>query len=337
MDPDRETPGDGLPPAELERQRGELFAAVRRLLAEGSYLELPRRQILECVRLQNYGGLTVEANLDDYLDLAVFYRGAERHEQHRAWPAWRGPAKTCTIFRRAAVLVRSAEHPEHVHLKLFKNIVAEDLEMVLPRVRVRMRWLDGLKIGSGLAASLGMAAWKVLTTATAILLSPVVFLLTLAALLTAMIRAVFAYLSNQTRYMQALSANLYFQNLANNAGVLSYLVDSAEAEETKELLLAYFLLHVERAQDYTPEALGRRVRQWVQAQFNLAIDFDVRQTVGTLVERGLAALGAPGPLGGRPGAQASAGSGDAPQPPAPIVKAYDPPAALQRLEHSGGC
>ena len=127
------------------------------------------------------------------------------------------------------VLVRTAEDPDHLHIKLFKNIVAEDLEMVLPRVRVRMHWLDGLKIGGSLAGSLGTACWKAFT---AVLLSPWLFLFVFGTFLIAMLRAFFAYLGSKTRYLQVLSANLYFQNIANNS-VLCYLVDAAETKRPR--------------------------------------------------------------------------------------------------------
>ena len=42
--------------------------------------------------------------------------------------------------------------------------------------------------------------------------------------------------------MKALSDNLYFKNLDNNAGVFYHLIDAAEEEEFKEAVLAYYFL-----------------------------------------------------------------------------------------------
>jgi hypothetical protein len=238
---------------------------------------------------------------------------------------WRKKNRTCTLFSRAAVLVRTAEQPDHLHLKLFKNIVAEDLEMVLPRVRVRMRWLDGLKIGSSLAGSVGTACWKAFT---AVLLSPWLFLFVFGTFLFAMIRASVAYLGSKTRYLQVLSANLYFQNIANNSGALTYLVDSAEAEEIKELLLAYYLLYLERDRDYTVEALGQRVNQWVREQFGLEIEFDAHDAAHKLIEKGMAvrrvAAQQPSPVDSARVAAA----------PASVIKVFDLPTALRHLHQA---
>ena len=332
FDPDCDTlPTDALPEATLQQQRAELCEAFRKLLLEGNYFELPRQQIVDYVELQNYGGLKVEVNLDDYRDLAVFYRGVERGERClRSWRrAWRKQARECTVFRRAALLVRTIKQDDRIHLKLFKDIVAEDLEMILPRVRVRMHWVDGLKIGSSVAGSVATAAWKAFTTA---LLSPWLFLIMLCTFLFAMIRAFFAYITSRTRYMQALSANLYFQNIANNASALSCLVDAAETEETKELLLAYFILYAERDQNHTKESLGLRVNQWVRDEFGAEIEFEVENVAGKLIGMGLAVErmlpnDSPG--------QCDAPSGDGAAPPCRrVLKVYDLPSALRRLDHS---
>ena len=320
LDPDTDT----LPanPAEPEPELAELREAFCNLMREGNYVELPRRQILECVELQNYGGLKVEARLDDYLDLAIFYRGVRgRTRSFRRWRRpWRKQTLPCTVLRRAAVFVRTCEQPGRVHLKLFKDIVAEDLEMILPRVRVRMRWVDGLKIASSVAGSLATAAWKALTEA---LFNPVLFLLMLATFLAAMIRALFAYTTSRSRYMQALSANLYFQNIANNASALACLVDAAETEETKELLLAYFVLYVERDREFTAEELERRVDRWVRDEFAAESDFEARHAIGKLVEMGLAVQRVvPGDAEGTPCRR--------------VLKVYDIPSALRRLDRAWG-
>ena len=51
--------------------------------------------------------------------------------------------------------------------------------------------------------------------------------------------------SRKIKFMKALSDNLYFKNLDNNAGVFHHLVDTAEEEEFKEAILAYYFLLIE--------------------------------------------------------------------------------------------
>ena len=258
------------------------------------------------------------ANLSDYAELQVFYRGIRREQRTcRDWLLpWKKKAEALHVFSRLAMLVRLAgERSQPVFLKLFKNVVAEDLEMLLPYVKIRMRLLDHVKIGSSVAGGVVTAGGKAVAAA---IFSPWVFLLILTGFIGAIIRGVFSFFSNKTRYMQALSTSLYFQNLANNSSALAYLVDAAEAEECKELLLAYYLLYAERDRDYTQEGLDRRVQQWLQAEFGLKVDFEVPEAVQELLDKRL--------LVRRPAAET--GSPNV----AGVLKVYDLPSALRRLD-----
>lgn len=288
FDPDRDTlPLRQLEPDEKIRQREQLVEGWRLLLEEGNYVELPRSEICSCLELQTRSGLVIRASLVDYQDLRVFFRGVRR--QQRRWRPWWKPWANCTetihVFSRVALLVQPARGARDVVLlKLFKDVVAEDLEMLLPLVRVRMCWLDRLKIGSSMAGSLGTAAWKAFTAA---ILSPWVFLVVMTGFTVGLVKGILNFLGSKTRYMQALSANLYFQNVANNASALALLVDTAEAEELKETLLAYGLLYLEGDRDYTREALDQRIEAWLREQFGLEVDFEISDALDKLVEKQL--------------------------------------------------
>jgi hypothetical protein len=317
FDPDRDT----LPlpaAADQQAQQDELALAFEQLLVDANYRKMPQEQVIACAEYQSQAGLTVKANLSDYAQLQVFYRGI-RHEPRtvRLWlPPWKRKNETAHVFSRVALLVRLAKSPDGpVFLKLFKNVVAENLEMLLPYVRIRMRLLDHLKIGSSVAGGAAMAAWKVFT---ATILSPWLLLLVMSGFTGAAIRGVFSFVSSKTKYMQALSSSLYFQNLANNTTALAHLVDSAEAEECAELLLAYYILYVERTRDYTQHTLDRRVEQWLRTEFGLDVDFEASDAVRKLVEKDLLAC-CPSPA-----SQSAAVGG--------VLKVYDLPSTLRRLD-----
>ncbi len=48
--------------------------------------------------------------------------------------------------------------------------------------------------------------------------------------------------AKRDHYLAKLAQKLYFYNLANNSGALDYILDSANKEESKELLLALLFL-----------------------------------------------------------------------------------------------
>ena len=268
-------------------QRRELAKSFEQLLLDANYQEMPHDRIVACTEFQANRNIIVRASFDDYADLRVFYRGV-RHETrtYRPWRApWRGKDETVHVFARLALLVRLVKRqPEAVFLKLFKNVVAEDLEMLLPYVRIRMKLFDQLKIGTSVVGGVATASWKFWTAA---VLSPWLLLAVGFGFGGTCVKGVTDFVASKTRYIHKLTTNLYFQNLANNSSMLAHVIDSAEAEECKELLLAYFLLYTERNRDYTREQLDRRAEQWLAAEFGVTVDFDISAAVQKLVDKDL--------------------------------------------------
>ena len=331
FDPDGDTLALPTASVNAETQRDELAPAFQQLLTDANFVEMPREQIVTCAEHQSQIGLVVHANLSDYAQLQVFYRGLRQESRPvRRWRTpWRQTDKTVHVFARVALLVRLVKQPDGsqpisptqgapdnpVFLKLFKNVVAEDLEMLLPSVRIRMRLLDHLKIGSSVVGGVATAVWKVFT---ATILSPWLILFALSGFIGAAIRGLFGFLSRKTKYMHTLSSNLYFQNLANNSSVLAHLIDSAEIEECKELLLAYYILYVERHRDYTQDDLDRRAEQWLRTEFGLESEVQAADAVRKLADKDL--------LVRRPASAANSTSADS------ILKVFDLPSSLRRLD-----
>ena len=290
------------------------------MLVDANYVEMQPVEIRACLEYDSFKGLVIRASLADYAVLNVFYRGVRR-EQRRVfhWYApWRSSGETIHVLSRVALLVQRANSQDStVLLKLFKDVVAEDLEMVLPDVRVCMRLLDHLKIGSSLAGGAATAIWKAFTAAA---LSPWVFLTVLSGFAGALVRSTLGFLSHRSRYMQALTTRLYFQQLASNSSMLGHVVDAAEEEECKELLLAYYLLYTERGCDLTTAALDHRIESWLQTTFGVTADFEIDHAVDKLAEKGLLARHSASDTGNATATE--------------ILKVLDLPAALRRLDET---
>jgi hypothetical protein len=80
--------------------------------------------------------------------------------------------------------------------------------------------------------------------------------------------------------MATLAQNLYFHNLDNNAGAITYLIDLARQEEIKEIILAYAMLNLHPAD--TLETLDSACEEWFMQQFNTPIDFDISDAINKL-------------------------------------------------------
>jgi hypothetical protein len=284
---------------------------------DANYQEMAHEQIVACTEYQANRNITVRASFGDYADLRIFYRGV-RHQSRkcRTWRApWRGKEESIHVFARLALLVRlHKRQPESVFVKLFKNVVAEDLEMLLPYVRIRMKMFDRMKIGTSVVGGLATASWK---ACNATEMSPYVLLALGAGFAGACINGLTNFVASKTRYIQRLTASLYFQNLANNQSMFAHVIDSAEGEQCKELLLAYFLLYIERDRDFDREQLDRRAEQWLAAEFGVTVDFDISGAVQKLIDKELVVE--------VPRSAASS-------PERAVLKVYDLPSALHRLD-----
>ena len=83
--------------------------------------------------------------------------------------------------------------------------------------------------------------------------------------------------------MKALSDNLYFKNLDNNAGVFHTLIDAAEEEDCKEALLAYSYLLNFGSTGINAEELDEKIEHWFMQQHQCVLDFDVADALNKLV------------------------------------------------------
>ena len=82
--------------------------------------------------------------------------------------------------------------------------------------------------------------------------------------------------------MKALSDNLYFKNLDNNAGVFHTLIDAAEEEDIKEALLAYtFLLKSESG--LSAQMLDEQIEHWFKSKYQCVLDFEISDALEKLV------------------------------------------------------
>ena len=80
--------------------------------------------------------------------------------------------------------------------------------------------------------------------------------------------------------MKALSDNLYFKNLDNNAGVFHTLIDAAE-EDFKEALLAYtFLLKSEQV--LSASKLDEKIEAWFKSKYHCQLDFEISDALDKL-------------------------------------------------------
>ncbi|MEC4985130.1 MAG: DUF3754 domain-containing protein, partial [Oscillatoria sp. PMC 1076.18] len=91
------------------------------------------------------------------------------------------------------------------------------------------------------------------------------------------------YKSKLIKFRKDVTDTLFFKNLANNESVFQALIDAAEEEECKEIILAYYHL-LTSSVPLTPEELDERIETWMLEKFDTKIDFDINGPIGNLEE-----------------------------------------------------
>lgn len=298
-----------------EPSAAERDAAQRRLedeltaLAESAnFTPISAAELTRAFAEHSLVKVRMEADLDDVDKVIFFQRGeSTRVEEVRHWFGLRRKRIEFTNYAKVLVYAtfKDAEHfegkdvdalpfqPGSTVIKLFRNVPRDDLEMLFPNVRVRMRLIDKLLIGiPAVASGIVVVFTKLLASLGLLLLllgfwvglrdEPVELNQAALASLGAGMAAFGGYLWRQftkfknrkIRFMKALSENLYFRNLDNDAGVFHHLLDAAEEAEVKEAVLAYHFLRT-AAEPLTTEELDQRIEAWFARRWNAHVDFEV--------------------------------------------------------------
>jgi len=302
------------------KARKELFEGLTDVLEKANYVPLTREQLEKSLANSSLFKIRLDVDFDDFDDLVFFVRG-ERRREEIVKKFFRKKTVQFDLFERVAVYVRFKDQPyfdalgrENLEftpgstvLKLFRNVPKGDLEVLIPNVQVKMRGIDKLLIGVPAAIGgivvLVTKLLSVIVLVGAMLLfwmgmgeEPVIDAKALiaagAALGTAggyVLKQVSNFKNRKIRFLKALSDQLYFKNLDNNAGVIYSLVSGAEDEELKEALLAYYFLLNQSSPLSTCE-LDTQIEQWFEKRWDWQLDFDVEDALGKLERLKLASV-----------------------------------------------
>lgn len=210
--------------------------------------------------------------------------------------------------------------PGKMYVYFYKNIPKLDLDLLFPNIRTSMTWRDRLLL---MVPAIGAAVPVIVKTIPNILLLVAAVLLALnaqsalqaidfdaeqardvmpvlvATLTLAMALGGFAakqysqYKSKQIKFQKDVADTLFFKNLATNASVFQRLVDLAEEEECKEIILVYYHLLI-HPQPLTPRELDAKIEAWMREKTGADINFDIHGPLRNLNQiRGATKPGGP--------------------------------------------
>ncbi|NMP30650.1 DUF3754 domain-containing protein [Thalassotalea sp. M1531] len=302
-----------------EKQRNEHQSRFAKNFAEvlnaANFEKVTEQDLQDALSEESLFKVRLEVEFDDF-EQVVFYRRGESQKSETLSTFWgfRKQEIQFTNYDRVAVFITFKDQtyferkqktplgyePGSTIVKLFQNVPKADLEMLFPNSEVRMRKIDKAIIGA--SAAIGGAVVLVTKLGASFVLLAALFafwlgwrseevemtqqhFISLGIGLGVFGSFVFKewskFKNRKIKFMKALSDNLYFKNLDNNAGVFHTLIDAAEEEDFKEALLAYTFL-LKNTDGLTAQALDKQIEQWFEQTHQCTLDFEISDALQKL-------------------------------------------------------
>jgi len=286
----------------------KLVNSLTSILNDANFQKITESDLEEALKEESLFKIRLRVDLKDFEDVIFYQRGESLKEETliKYFGLKKEPFKF-TNYDRVMIYIKFKEEdyfkakkqktlyftPGSTIIKLFQNVPKADLEMLFPNSEVRMKTVDKLIIGIPAAVS-GIVVIATKLGALILLIASVIsfwlgltkkevkieqqhliaLALGLATLGGFLFKQVNKFKNRKIKFMKALSDNLYFKNLDNNIGVFHHLVDTAEEEEFKEAILAYYFLLVED-RDLTITELDETIERWFEGKHNCRINFEI--------------------------------------------------------------
>ena len=208
--------------------------------------------------------------------------------------------------------------PGSVYIYLYKNLSKLDLEFIFPNVQMSMNWKDRLffgvpAFGAGIALIIKILPQLLLIAAvffyvfwgeipqdiiavgedeiknlTPLLVTSLSLLATLGGFA---FKQYNSYKNKQIKFQKNITETLFFRNMASNVGVFQYLIDAAEEEECKQIILVYYHLLTSETR-LNAQQLDNAIEEWMSVKTGHKIDFDIEKTLKSLAAiRGKVGIG----------------------------------------------
>ena len=302
FDPDSDTrPVTNLcPDAELEGETA-FFESLDRLLQQGNFRQLSWEQVASEKTKTNRLGLHMRMDPAVFERLEVYVRGESLVDKKRSkwWKLWEPKNQRVPTYHRMVLALRLRPNPEinsdmpreGIHLKLFRRVPKDDLDLLLPGSRMRLSGLDKGLIGFPLATGVIMLLGNALLTLVSAGINVLGGLLSWSAAIAIGgygLRSYSAWKSKHNQYSFKVNKHLYYQKLDSNLGAVLRLIDEAEEQECREAWLAFHALAMHAPPEgWTARELDTHCEDFLKAQLGTPIDFEEADALLKLARMGL--------------------------------------------------
>lgn len=278
----------------------KLLEVCKEALELAGYRQLSREDVEKCVGVASGWGVPLHVDFDLFDQLLIYARGdiVGTRLRRRLRRLYRAETVNVPIYQRMFILFRlkndvlSQEelNASKLHLRMFKNIPKQDVDMLLPGTTVKITKIDRVKIIvpslGGMLMTIRKIAQFMLIFAALTLYSTAILAGLIIATIGYIVKSVLSYFQTKNRYLLNLTRNLYFQKLDTNAGAAYRLFQQTHRQRVNEHILAYYAL-ITSEQPASARRLRRKCERIVREAIGVEIDFQMDRAIENLQTVGL--------------------------------------------------
>lgn len=275
----------------------------RIVLKDAGYTELGREELESSIGVYSHWGVPLHVDFDVFDAIVVYARGdVVGKRSKRMWQKfYREVVLDVSLYQRVVVMfkLRAGFQTEDdlddklLHLRMFKNIPKQDIDMLLPGTRVKFSWFDHLRNFVPSLGGISVTLFKIARVGLFVAAITFNIAAVLAGLFIAlvgyMIRSIVNHRNAKNRYMLNLTRSLYYQKLDSNAGVACRLLEEAETQRHRECILAYYAI-LSAGEPISLRRFRRRVERMVREMVDVEIEYRATDALELLTTWGLIRL-----------------------------------------------
>lgn len=282
--------------SESDEQADQILTHLDLVLEDAAFKNLSREELEQCVGVASHWGVPMEADFSVFRHLEVYTRGDVVGQRYRRSlkKFYRQELVDVPLYRRLVIVFQlNSDHErgetlsrEKIHIRMFKNIPKQDVDMLLPGTKVRLSKFDRAKVivpslGGWLFSLQKISRFILVTLALAAYYSMALAVGFLLAAAAYVVKSFFSYSQTKNRYLLDVTRNLFYQKLDSNSGALLQLVHQRGRQTQSELSLAYCAM-VAEGQPISQRRLRRKCERWIRELTHTEVTFSVDEVLKTL-------------------------------------------------------
>ncbi|CAF1537350.1 unnamed protein product [Adineta steineri] len=277
-----------------------LLQKINDLLHRSNFTELPRNILLEKFIIQgdstsSSSNINIKINGYDYDVLKFWILGREQIPGGYVsrWKRLFGksnPVISNDYFKRVILAVR-LKGQDRLYLKAYRDIPSQNLPQLLPVGKLQIGGYEQRLIWYTFFVGTSTAVTQLITTMANFHIPGLVIGGSSLTLLLAFWSLRSSYRS-KINYLSNMNRVLFYKNIASNKQLLAMIIDRAEDELSKEILLVYMIILWRQRQnaDLTTKILELEIENWIRAKTNASIHFNSDQAIEFLRKLGILSL-----------------------------------------------